>query len=234
MRLLTKSEVDQAKARDRNREVQEGIKLARKVDDLRALLPQEEAALEKWRTETIAAIQAELKPAQEELATTLAAVKVARNELEELRKPLDEEWEQCRKTSDEVEKMHAETKEVLAQARNDAQTAVMELDLARIARKSAEDMQQAARDTLTDASERQKEAKTTLEEARKVKKNTDERASVINAQLDTRAQHIAEREKQLILWEDRLTLEQTDINTERKQLADQRKTLERAFNRLKK
>ncbi len=60
MRLLPKSEIQKAKALDRQREIEEGKKLADKVDTLRELRSEEEVTLEAWRTKTVAAIAKEI------------------------------------------------------------------------------------------------------------------------------------------------------------------------------
>lgn len=60
MRLLDKKEVDIAKAKERRLEVDEGFKLASKVDGLRRLVAEEQAKFDKWRDAMISAIKAEI------------------------------------------------------------------------------------------------------------------------------------------------------------------------------
>jgi len=60
MKLLQKSDIAVAKARDASREVSEGLKLTRRVDALRELRLSEEKKLEDWRRETLETIQAEI------------------------------------------------------------------------------------------------------------------------------------------------------------------------------
>lgn len=94
MRLLPKSEVDKAKASDRQREIDEGKKLATKVDTLRELHAEEEKGLEQFRQKTVKQIREEIDPliAQKEALTSDIS------ELEHTRKmllvPLDAKWEE--------------------------------------------------------------------------------------------------------------------------------------------
>jgi len=70
MKLLSKSDVDKAKAKDRQAEIAEGMKLAKRVDGLREVAAQEEAALMKFRHETLAEIVKEIAE-KEEIRGTL-------------------------------------------------------------------------------------------------------------------------------------------------------------------
>lgn len=79
MKLLSKSEIDQAKSKDRQREVSEGLKIARRVDSLREVHAQEEASLAQFRQKSIALIQAEITTESLKLGSLKGEVK----ELEE-------------------------------------------------------------------------------------------------------------------------------------------------------
>lgn len=61
IKLLQKREIDIAKGRDRQLEVQEGLKLARRVDGLRETQAQEEKSLELFRQNTVANINTEIE-----------------------------------------------------------------------------------------------------------------------------------------------------------------------------
>lgn len=60
MKLLEKREIDKLKAIDRRKEIDEGIKLARKVDTLRELSAKEETNLLKFRDESIKKVKEEI------------------------------------------------------------------------------------------------------------------------------------------------------------------------------
>lgn len=60
MKLLPKSEIAKAKVKDRQLEVQEGVKLANRVDNLRETVATEEKVLSDFRREALSSIQAEI------------------------------------------------------------------------------------------------------------------------------------------------------------------------------
>lgn len=60
MKLLAKSDIQKAKSLDRQREIDEGLRLAKKVDSLREITVNEEASLTKFRRETLASIAKEI------------------------------------------------------------------------------------------------------------------------------------------------------------------------------
>ena len=60
MKLLPKSDIAKAKSVDKQREIDEGMKLAKRVDSLREVAAAEEASLKKFRSETLGAINTEI------------------------------------------------------------------------------------------------------------------------------------------------------------------------------
>lgn len=60
VRLLSKRDIDQAKAQDRQREIAEGVKLAKRVDELRGTLSKEESQAQLFREAATKQIQAEI------------------------------------------------------------------------------------------------------------------------------------------------------------------------------
>ena len=61
MKLLKKSEINTLKAQERKAEIDQGLKLSRRVDVLRETAAQEEASLEAFRRSSIKAINEEIK-----------------------------------------------------------------------------------------------------------------------------------------------------------------------------
>ncbi len=93
---MPKREIDRAKAADRKREVDEGVKLATRVDNLRGLAAQEEANLEKFRVEKLAAIAVETSAAETKRDLVLGEVEVLEERKKEAQVPLDAAWEVLR------------------------------------------------------------------------------------------------------------------------------------------
>ncbi len=93
MKLLAKSEVTKAKSLDRQREVDEGMKLAKRVDTLREVALQEERSLTRYRTETVGKIQKEVTELGDKRDALLEEVRFLAARREELSAPLNEEWD---------------------------------------------------------------------------------------------------------------------------------------------
>ncbi len=82
IKLLSKQEINQKQALQRHNEIEEGRKLAKRVDNLREIAVQEEASLASFRANTVKNINEEIKKATKEHEVVLAQVKELRGELE--------------------------------------------------------------------------------------------------------------------------------------------------------
>lgn len=59
-KLLDKRTVNASLATERKQQIETGIELAKKVDAVRAMLAEEKEKLERFRSETVKAVQAEI------------------------------------------------------------------------------------------------------------------------------------------------------------------------------
>lgn len=92
MRLLKKKEIDKLKAADRKREIDEGIKLATRVDGLRQLAASEETQLETFRVETLKSIHEETAEAIIKRDTLTKEVAELEDRKKVALEPLTEAW----------------------------------------------------------------------------------------------------------------------------------------------
>lgn len=92
IRLLPKSELIKAKTKDRELEITEGAKLAKRVDDLRKLVADEETNLTKFREKTVSAIMADVKVHSDELDGIKEEIRTRKAELIELFEPIDKQF----------------------------------------------------------------------------------------------------------------------------------------------
>lgn len=90
MRLLPKSEIDRAKASDKKREIDEGAKLARRIDNLREVAAAEELSLETYRRETLTKINEEITPKVKERDKLDEQIKAKKEWLCDADLPLEE------------------------------------------------------------------------------------------------------------------------------------------------
>lgn len=94
MQLLTKSEVQQRKGADRKLEIDEGLKVARRVDGLRKAFSEEEQRLAEFRKSAVAAAMEEVQKYTDLRDTTRKEAEEAEERLRIARIPLDEEWKE--------------------------------------------------------------------------------------------------------------------------------------------
>lgn len=234
MKLLNKDEIAKAQNADRAKEISEGLKISRRVDSLRELQASEERALSKFREESLALISEEIKE----------LTKKKENILEEIRQvqaDLQNETTLTREERQNLEKLKAEL-EIREKEIDDKS---LELDLREtdihIALKEAKDSVIRAKGRESRSEELQRKA--TLEEqeisqrlsrARKMEENTVRFKEETELSLSLeRAELEKEKEKTSSLQEENLQ-KSRELEVEKKQLADQRKTLERAMERLRK
>ncbi len=109
MKLLDKKKILSESNAQKKEQIDEGVRIAKKVDILREELPR----LEKQRADFLAGSQMELDKAIgsriEKKATLDREIKVAGEELARLRKPLDDEWA---KLSEDVVALHKEQEQL--------------------------------------------------------------------------------------------------------------------------
>lgn len=97
MKLLQKADITKQKALERHREIEEGKKLAERVDALRELSAKEEAQLRLFRDKAMTEIRVQLAALSEESQALTKAVAERKKELAQLLLPLDEKWAEVTK-----------------------------------------------------------------------------------------------------------------------------------------
>ncbi len=112
MKLLDKREVNLAKAKERHMEVQEGKKLADKVDQLRLLWASEERRMKEAKEAMITICRREIKDCMDELESVRRQIEHALGLKAEAEKPLDEKKNRLDRQEEEVaayaNKVHAD------------------------------------------------------------------------------------------------------------------------------
>lgn len=233
MRLLSKDELSKAKTSDRAREVAEGLKLSRRVDNLRELADKEEAALEKFRTESLDVISREIATAdtrKEELLQEIKTLEakfegmlpeigVKRKDLNALQKRLEKEAKELDEKSHQVKL--GEIDIAIASKRLS--------DSLKIQLSHEEESQNLHRQALQDRTEAQQ----ALEQARAIESNVLFTKGEQENGFALREYGISRRELALEERERENESIARELVAERVRLADQRATLERSLERLK-
>lgn len=86
MKLLSQTEVNKLKGNERKQLIDEGVKLAKKVDLLRETSAKEEANLAKFRTESLRTLREEIEVLVREKLSLCEELKGLREEKERLKK----------------------------------------------------------------------------------------------------------------------------------------------------
>lgn len=234
IRLLTQSEINTKKNTERQREIDEGKKLTRAVDSLREIKLEEDAALKKFREETIKGIHIEIVAETDKRETLKAEVTDLEKRKAIALKPIEDEIGELNELKHSLQQ-----KESVLDTR-EADIAAMEKETRQ---KSLE-----IRDEMQRVQEMKKNVQTQLEvaegereKARKASKQAVEanieaqgKLALVNGDIKEKERVIGLREKTVSEKEKEVAKQQKENSIERKQLADMRKTLERELNKIKK
>jgi hypothetical protein len=233
IRLLEKSEVAKSNAVQRQQEIDEGMKVARRVDSLRELVAHEEATLNDFRERRMAEISGDIKKEEEKLEKLGSEVKILRNELAS-------ETNLTREERKGLEKLKASLENRAREIEDRAnEVNLLEIDIA-IVRKEANQFLQFSRSAeqeskllLSDASQKDFQAENALSRARKIEAKALSDANEQNKAFELRESSLDAREKELSGKELENSRIRKELDIEKVQLADQRATLEQALERIK-
>lgn len=231
IKLLAKSAISKLQAADKQREVDEGLKLARRVDTLREVVSQEDASLQKFRSETLSAIQAEITDhttkrdalknevvgletrraaALEPLASQIQEIKDNKTRLSFYEDELDEKSKVLyarEGDSDEREREIAEREKQTTYAHIDAQERLQKADTLK---NEAERTNSIANQTLVDA---------------------QIKASSLLADAEQRKEWVTQRETAVSVKEEELRTKEIDLAKQFSVLKDREATLARNIKR---
>lgn len=204
MKLLTKSEIEQHRAKERKLEIDEGLKLARRVDNLRKTVADEQKALGDFARANSKELIEQIADRANELHAISLEIQALREEREKLEEPLDAAWEEVEKARTDLQERALElrTEELRLEADKEANHRE-ELELQRIVRKTRLDAEETRR-LAAEAAARKKEvdAHAVAEERRiaRLVANAEHEASELRQREDTvalREKRAAQRSKDL-------------------------------------
>lgn len=233
MRLQPKIEVHNLVASQRKAQIDEGVRIAQKVDALRETL----ASLEAQHSKFIEGMEGELNRRTEHLISKVANLERDIADLEENRRilqiPLDDGWKELNQKMAEISQM----KVTLEQ--KEAKLAQKELTQDQRDKKSKELMVQVkSRDRASITAH--DEAEQAKIDAESIKAEALEKKAFQEKIFESKSHELDERENSLVSYtftlskrEEQIELREQEIKDEKVRLLDQRQTLERAMARLK-
>lgn len=229
--LLPKSEIDRLKGVEKKKEIDEGLKLARRVDSLRETTATEEVAFSKYRSETLASIQseifqrkAEVEDLDREIFSKKEWLKEADVPLEEKRRGLSEKETALDLRGDDLDEKERALRDLGRQAEIDSSKATGLLARANTA-------EEVAKERLAEAESMAKEAEKTLSTANKVKSEAVAFKEKTHTELTRRDIIATGRERDLGLREEKARFERQKISEEWKILRDRQAMFERNLKR---
>ena len=218
MKLLRPSDIQTLKNEEAKAEIDQGILLARKIDQLRDTATKEKAQLEAFRKEATETIQAELNEYNHKVQSVKSELQQLEIKRSELLKPLDEEWSKLYQIKSEIEgekkqfendkgllnqekENLAKEKTYVESIKKDRQT---ELDKAREARLLAETNKRHIEGELANVQKLRSEySKKYDERLQTISRHAEELLAQIKAQKEYK-KTLLKKEKELKLWEQRL------------------------------
>lgn len=233
MRLLPKSEIDKSKSLDRQKEIDEGMKLAKRVDSLREIHAQEEASLATFRDKTLKLIQAEIEDKTSERDSLITEVRDLETRREIALRPLDVEWRDLHRYSDELVKLAeqmASEKEMLVK-REEVISDIEEI--LEIDKERTDDDRMRVTKALQEAEKNRLDTKEELAEARNITYTETLKADLKAVELQSREASVQSREIDVKNMWDNVQRKNDEVSAREAKVADAEKMLERGFKELK-
>lgn len=199
MKLLSKTDINSQKALERKAEIEEGAKLAKKVDTLRQKAAEVDVTYDAYRKGTVAATLDAVATASLELDRVLAEVATAKEERKGLREPLDAEWKQVKSRENAVTIMETtlQTTEANLSKREDVLT--QREDAVSLSEGRANAAEKLAQEHL-------KAAEDEYAVSRETHARVDEEMSIVGGSLTNRERVVGDREERVTMQEAALAL----------------------------
>lgn len=225
MKLLTKSEIEQQRNSERKLEIDEGMKIARRVDGLRRISAEEEGKLAAYGEANKQIVLGQLSDLVNERDGLRMEVVVLQEEREKLLEPLDAEWDKLALRNAELDGQYIEIryKELAVREQEEVLAARIE-DAVRAEGRIAEDRRQANRNLLdTDAMRREMAEAKEVFSAYLQKEVSD--FGRRDAQLASSEENAVNREARAAAREKELDQRERRLNDEERRIKDLEDTL---------
>lgn len=197
MKLLEKSAAQREKQIDQSREASEGLELARRVDDLRALGKKEESDLEAYRDKTLKEIATQIAAKEKEFGNLEKKIIPLRKEIAAGTKVLDDRQSALDVREQEIVQKEGRTARILKEATDKERRAMDHLEKAQRTEKLSELSRKDAQKDLTKAASVLLQQQALREEARTEKDEADKQHASRMKVLDKRDRALSERETML-------------------------------------
>lgn len=232
MKLLDRNTLNNQKSLERKREIDEGVKLARKLDTLREEVSKEEVKLKKYLAETSHEVQTQINALVEEKSSLEEEIQTLSEERKILVEPLDNAWKEVKEREVKI----SEKEEELIQKYEDIKNKEKELRKRKaeldLEEERQQDSQKGIAKLFKEASQETLKARSLVQDATRREKEVDRKATETTRILTNREKEIEARE--IDLGNLRIFLEKKDkeLQNEDRRLKDLYQTLLRNQKRL--
>ena len=233
IKLLPKNKIAENKAKQASREIQEGVKVATRIDGLRELWSKTENDFELYKTSTLARINeeivtlknkkdklsGELKDMQSRYDSLMPDIATKRTELAKFEKGLVAWESKLEKREESASLAEIDVAEALEKAEN--------------ARIRNEDNERISANLVIQSQEKRVQAQNILDTAKNLRDTVENEKKDIEAGLALREYGIKTKEQELSNKELILINERKELESEQILLKDRQETLQRTLNRMK-
>lgn len=232
MRLQPKKAIAADLATQRKAQIDEGVKIASKVDALRETLVQEEGNLERFRTESIAIVQADIDRYIDTKNNLISEVQTLERRKAEAQIPLDMEWEKLR----QAEARFLRDKQAWGEKSDSLDERQSQIERAEVEvaneKERAADLKHRASVLLAEADETRKEAREVSAEIRNKAQAVLMAAEAKEQEVEIKKKEITKRVVELELVAKRQLTKEIEQAQHDKTIKDKYATLERTINRI--
>lgn len=233
MKLPTKTDVTKQKAAEKQREIEEGMKLAKRVDTLRGVAAEEEASLEKFRRETVAQISEEISRINDKREALSREVKELEDRKKSALEPLAELEEKLDKRRVDIEHAEGLLREEGAQSEQRSHDLDVREKLVVKAETQARYTQEEAKRQYEESVILKEEAEKRLRSSELIHSRSVQEASTRERHLQEREQWLREREDACLYKEEALRKQEIELAKELTRIRDREQVLERNLLRVK-
>lgn len=209
-----------------------GIKLANRVDDVRKNLNEEEIKYQKFHDETIKQIQLDIDNKIKEKDILESEISSLAKEKEKLLEPLDREWEKLKKEKSDLKIQSEEigkSNQILVKS---IQSNESKYEWNKMESRRIQNLDEATKTLFNKAEKANIEAKLILEQAKETSNGMIEPLRQKEKELQEREEAVRVYKETLELKEIEIQAKEKEIINEKIRLEDQRGVLERALKRI--
>jgi DNA repair exonuclease SbcCD ATPase subunit len=234
LKLLNKTEIISLKGTERKHEIDEAVKLARKVDTLRETSAKEEVNLAKFRSESLKKVQEDIDVLIQEKNALQAQTTALESQRKALLEPLDTKWEEIEAEDERLQKV-IDGLENRNEYLNDKEFCLNNKDANLFLEENRiKDLKEQEVKKLAEIDQYNKQAEQLL-------KDTEQQTTQILTGLQKKEAELEHKQKQIEYSQvdnenkqKRLNEREQELNNRESKLNDRYATLERTLNRIKK